>query len=230
MLMIFRTCAYVFFSLCLCISLPVQADTEEDGRYWFSVYLQGKLPVEQLYWSMDTHPRWREEGQHFDQLILRPALFYKLDAQRSIWLGYDTVINHPAGQSAFRENRLWEQFQMQFDEVASITFTSRTRLEQRRREDVSEIGHRLRQMVRAVTPSGVHPKLSWLVYDELFVNLNETDWGVRRGIDQNRLFLGVNWKFSDQSNVDVGYLNQFINTRTVDRENHVLMTTLRFNF
>ena len=29
------------------------AQTEEDGRYWLSVYAQGKLPVENLYWSMD---------------------------------------------------------------------------------------------------------------------------------------------------------------------------------
>ncbi|MEZ0288014.1 MAG: DUF2490 domain-containing protein, partial [Methylophilus sp.] len=97
------------------------ADTEEDGRYWLSIYTQGKLPAENFYWSMDTHPRWREEGKAFDQLILRPAVLYKFNPKSSVWLGYDTVITHPAGQSSFRENRLWEQFQYQFDEVADIT-------------------------------------------------------------------------------------------------------------
>jgi hypothetical protein len=220
----------VFFIMALFSALVVFADTEEDGRYWLSIYTQGKLPADNFYWSMDTHPRWREEGKEFDQLILRPAVFYRFNPKSSVWLGYDTVINHPAGQSDFRENRLWEQFQHQFDEVADITFTSRTRFEQRRREDFQDVGHRLRQMVRATTPSTLHPQMQWVVYDELFINFNQTEWGVRRGIDQNRLFLGVNWKFSDFSNVDVGYLNQFINTRTVDRENHVLMTTFRFNF
>jgi hypothetical protein len=219
-----------FFLLGLLSPAISFADTEEDGRYWLSIYTQGKLPADNFYWSMDTHPRWREEGKEFDQLILRPAVFYRFNPKSSVWLGYDTVINHPAGQSDFRENRLWEQFQYQFDEVADITFTSRTRFEQRRREDFQDVGHRLRQMVRATTPSTLHPQMQWVVYDELFINFNQTEWGVRRGIDQNRLFLGVNWKFSDFSNVDVGYLNQFINTRTVDRENHVLMTTFRFNF
>ncbi|RXD91142.1 DUF2490 domain-containing protein, partial [Xanthomonas perforans] len=55
-------------------------------------------------------------------------------------------------------------------------------------------------------------------------------WGAQRGLDQNRVFVGINWKFNAIANADVGYLNQFVNTRTVDRENHVLMTTFRFNF
>lgn len=230
MLMTFTRFAYVFFLLSLCVTSQAQADTEEDGRYWFSLYTQGKLPAENFYWSMDTHPRWRNEGQQFDQLILRPAVFYKFNAKASVWLGYDTVVNHPPSQSAHRENRLWQQYQYQFDPIAEMTLTSRTRLEQRRREDFEDVGHRLRQMVRATTPSAWHPQLSWVVFDELFVNLNQTEWGVRRGIDQNRLFVGINWKFSDLSNVDFGYLNHFVNTRTVDRENHVLSTTLRFNF
>lgn len=222
--------AYLFFSL-LWAGLPlVHAETEEDGRYWFSIYTQGKLPVDNLYWSMDTHPRWREEGQHFDQLILRPSVFYKLDANTSVWLGYDTIVSHPDGKSAFRENRLWEQLQHQFEEVGKLTITSRTRFEQRRREDFQDVGHRLRQMFRATTPLNLHPKLSLVVVDELFINLNQTEWGVHRGLDQNRLFLGINWKFNAVSNVDVGYLNQYVNTRHIDRENHVLSTTLRFNF
>lgn len=221
----------IAYLILLWSGLPVaQAETEEDGRGWLSLYMQGKLFATDAYWSMDTHLRWRDEGQHFDQLILRPALFYKLNPQTSVWVGYDSIMTHPAGGSAFRENRVWQQLQHQFDEVAGFTFTSRSRLEQRKREDFSDQSYRLRQMLRVTRPSGWHPGLSWLVYDELFINLNQTDWGVQRGIDQNRLFVGVNWTLSHVANVDVGYLNQYINTRHADRENHVWMTTLRFNF
>lgn len=226
---------HIFLSRIVCIvaicgAAQAMADTEEDGRYWFSIYTQGKLPAENFYWSMDTHPRWRDEGQHFDQLILRPSVFYKLSPKASVWLGYDTVITDPPGQSSQRENRLWEQFQYQFDALSEVTFTSRTRMEQRRREDFQDVGHRLRQMVRATTPSQLHAQLSWVAFDELFINLNQTEWGARRGIDQNRLFIGANWKLSDFSNVETGYLHQFIHARVVDRENHVWMTTLRVNF
>lgn len=219
----------VALPLCMLGNLAM-ADVEEDGRYWLNIYAQGKLPVENLYWSMDTHPRWRDEGKHFDTLILRPAIFYKVTPKASVWLGYDTVINHPAGASSYKENRLWQQFLYQFDPVANVSWSSRSRLENRDREDFSEHAYRWRQMVRASMPSTLNPHLSWVVYDELFINFNDTNWGVRKGFDQNRLFLGINWKFSDFSNADIGYLNQYINTKTVDRENHVLMTAIRFNF
>ncbi|PPU68709.1 DUF2490 domain-containing protein [Xanthomonas pisi] len=225
----FRLAGPVLFLLLGSLS-TAHAATEEDGRYWLSIYAQGKLPVENLYWSMDIHPRWREEGEQFDQLILRPAVFYRLNPKASVWMGYDTIISHPAGQPSNRENRWWGQFQYQFDPIAEISITSRTRLEQRHREDFSDEGYRVRQMIRAVRPSGFNPKLSWVAFNELFVNLDQTTWGARRGIDQNRVFVGINWKFNAISNVDVGYLNQFVNTRAVDRKNHVLMTTFRFNF
>ena len=206
------------------------AETVEDGRYWFSLYTQGPLPKENFYWSLDIHPRWREEGRHFDTLILRPSLIYKITPKTSIWTGYDTINNHPAGQSSFQENRLWEQVMHQFEPFGGLTLTVRTRFEQRDREDYSDIAHRLRQMVRATTPSSLHQQLSWVVWDELFINLNQTDWGVMRGTDQNRLFLGANWKFDDLSNLEVGYINQYVNGKTIDRENHILSSTIRFNF
>lgn len=206
------------------------AETIEDGRYWFSLYTQGPLPKENFYWSLDIHPRWREEGRHFDTLILRPSLIYKITPKTSIWTGYDTINNHPAGQSSFQENRLWEQVMHQFEPFGALTLTVRTRFEQRDREDYSDIGHRLRQMVRATTPSSLHQQLSWVVWNELFINLNQTDWGVMRGTDQNRLFLGANWKFDELSNLEVGYINQYVNGKTIDRENHIISSTIRFNF
>jgi hypothetical protein len=206
------------------------AETIEDGRYWFSLYTQGPLPKENFYWSLDIHPRWREEGRNFDTLILRPSLIYKITPKTSIWTGYDTINNHPAGQSSFQENRLWEQVMHQFEPFGALTLTVRTRFEQRDREDYSDIAHRLRQMVRATTPSSLHQQLSWVIWDELFINLNQTDWGVMRGTDQNRLFLGANWKFDELSNLEVGYINQYVNGKTIDRENHILSSTIRFNF
>ena len=89
---------FAFFS-CLINSHFSFADTEEDGRFWFSIYTQGALPKEKWFWSLDIHPRLRDEGSHFDTLILRPALFYKITRKTSIWTGYDTISNHPAGQS-----------------------------------------------------------------------------------------------------------------------------------
>ncbi|HSI46015.1 MAG TPA: DUF2490 domain-containing protein [Methylophilus sp.] len=218
-----------FFSI-LFFSSHASAGPEEDGGYWFNVHMQGDLPVQNFGWSMDTNPRWRNEGKHIDYLYLRPALFYKLSPQTNLWLGHDTIIGHPEGKSAYHETRWYEQFQYQFEPVSSVTFSNRTRLEERSREGFQDTGHRLRQMIKATMPLKMHPQLSLVISNELFINFNPTDWGARRGIDQNRLFIGSNWAFNKSSYLEAGYLNQIVHKATTNLENHVITATLGFKF
>ena len=212
------------------VSANVNAQTQEDGRIWLNMSMQGKLGNTGLNWFAELQPRWREEGDQFDQLIIRPALFYKLDAKSSIWFGYLKAVSHPAGRSTFDEDRLWQQYSYTFDPLNTVTIQSRTRLEERRLETGKETGYRLRQMLKASTPLEVNPKVSLIASDELFINFNDTDWGARSGFDQNRFFLGVGYVFNPSVKVEAGYLNQYINGATVNRMNHVLSTTLSYSF
>lgn len=206
------------------------AGPQVDGGYWFNLRMQGELPVHHFYWDMDINPRWRDEGKHLDTLYLRPAVFYKPDAKTSLWLGHDTIASHPDGKSSYQENRWWQQFQYQFEPYHSITFTNRSRLEERTREGFHDTGHRLRQMFRAAQPVTNHPALSVVVSDEVFINVDQTDWGAHRGLDQNRFFVGVNWKIDKSYVLETGYLNQLVNKATRNLENHVVTTTLSFKF
>ena len=118
----------------LCLAFPAfygsaWADTEEDGRIWFNLNAQGKLSAEGWNWYAEIQPRWRDEGAHLDSVLLRPAIFYKLSAKSSIWLGYANVTNHPAGRSASEENRLWQQYTYNFDPFQTFALQSRTRFE-----------------------------------------------------------------------------------------------------
>ena len=220
------TLAIMLSSVC-CNAL---ADTIEDGRYWFAVATQGKLPLENWGWSFDVHQRYRDEGAHSDQFFIRSGISYQINPKTSIWLGFDHVVNHPAGKPASDENRLWQQVSYKFDPIAGINLSSRTRIEQRWREGGEDTSYRFRQMLRASIPLEINPKLSIVAYDELYINLNKTDWGVNRGNDQNRAFLGASWAFSPSTSLETGYLNQYVNTRATDRVNHVLATTLRLTF
>ena len=85
-------------------------------------------------------------------------------------------------------------------------------------------------MIKATVPLDINPKLSIIASEELLINLNKTDWGVNRGNDQNRAFIGINWALTPSTSIETGYLNQYVNTRNIDRVNHVLATTLRLNF
>jgi len=220
----------LLFASMFAASSPTWAGVEEDGGYWFNLHMQGDLPIQDFGWSMDTNPRYRNEGRHIQSLYLRPAVFYKLSSNTSVWLGHDTIIGHPAGKSAYRETRWYEQFLYQFDPISTVACSSRTRLEERRRGGFQNTGHRLRQMLKVSIPVKQHPKLSVVAYDELFINLNDTDWGVRHGMDQNRVFIGGKWKFNRHTYLEAGYLNQFVNKAAVNIENHVISATLGFKF
>jgi hypothetical protein len=225
----FRT--YQIFTLTLIMVLSntlAYAETIEDGRFWFSISGQGNLPIENWHWNLDLQPRIRDEGQHIDQLHIIPAIYYQLNAKSSIWIAYDHINAHPAGKESYVENIYWQQFSYKFDPIADLTLSSRSRLEERDSDLGSETAYRFRQMLRVSYP--INQSVSLVASNELFLNLNQTDWGPKRGVDQNRAFVGFNWVANQLTTLEMGYMNQFVNTRTIDKENHILFTSMKFNF
>ena len=218
------TILFGLFSTC------VSASPDEDGRAWMTVNAIGPLPVKHWHWYAELQPRWREELSEFDQLIIRPAVFYNLNKQTSIWAGYAHVVTDPAGNASFEEHRVWQQLLHNFQPIGAVSIQSRTRLEQRFIENADETGHRVRQMLRLTMPSKLSAQLTWVAYDEYFLNLNQTDYGARRGFDQNRAFVGVNWAFNPSVRLEVGYLNQYINSQRTNNMNHVISTMFNLFF
>jgi hypothetical protein len=212
----------------LILTCRAHAEAIEDGRYWFTFNAAGKLPIENWRWSLDVRPRFRDEGRHFDQLLIVPVFSYQMSPKLSLGVGFDHVRNHPAGSETLTENRIAPQIVYQFDAIGKLKLQSRTILEARWREDGDDTAYRIRERLHASYP--LNDKLSVIIFDELLVHLNDADWNVHRGIDQNRLFLGMGWKVNSHAAFEMGYLNQSINTRAIDRENHVLSTTLKYNF
>lgn len=79
-------------------------------------------------------------------------------------------------------------------------------------------------------PIAAWPSLSAIVWDEVFLNFNDTDWGAQSGFDQNRGFLGLGYVVTRRLRIEMGYLNQYIDGATVDRLNHVFSTTVALTF
>lgn len=210
--------------------ISAHAETIEDGRVWLNVNMIGRLPAENWRWYAELQPRWREEGETFDQVLIRPAVLYDFNKQTSAWLGYANVITDPAGRKSFEEHRIWQQILHNFSPIGEIKIQSRTRLEQRFIENSHKTGHKIRQILRVTAPSGISPRLLLVAYDEYFLNLNDTDYGAERGFDQNRAFVGVNWALDNQMKLEVGYLNQYVNGKRTDAMNHVLSGTLFVTF
>lgn len=130
------------------------------------------------------------------------------------------------------EHRVWEQVTFSHT-LMMLGLASRTRLEERMRthgpgEGETEL--RLRQRFRTAYAFGHDLPFQGIVSDELMFFLNETNFSSEPGFSENRLFVGLGYRAPGIA-VEVGYLNQYIGGHaSFHRENHVLSTSLTFQF
>lgn len=109
----------------------------------------------------------------------------------------------------------------------------RVRFEQRFHDGVDDTVYRLRYFVRHTRPlSSWHANLSLAMNEEIFFNLNNVNGGPQSGFEQNRVFVGANYKINQNLSYDVGDQNQYINGRhgRDDVINHILFFGVLTNF
>ena len=231
-----------FFSVVIVLlvifpSGQIVGQSVHDFGSWFSVNTQGKLnrcdEDSQLRWWFDGHLRYLDDSGGFNQSIFRPGVGYQLTPNTNVWLGYAWINELPAsGAPVFDENRIWQQV-LWSNKVGQQTLLSRSRLEQRFVETGDDTGWRFRQFVKLDRPFNSESRLSFVVWDEGFFDLNETDFGQNGGFSQNRLFVGIGRKFNGPKSpkLEIGYLNQFLRRKSADdRFNHILSANWFWSF
>jgi hypothetical protein len=213
-----------------------QAETLDDQGLWFLALGQGSFgnaahEPAKLRWWLDVQARFANEADGFTQGIVRPGLGYAITESATVWLGYAWIPTSPASGSDYDEHRIWQQLTWS-KPIKRVSFSSRTRLEQRFRDGGSDTGWRLRQFFKVAYALPGNPDVSLIGYDELFFGLNNTDWGASSGFDRNRLFLGVGWRLGESGNsLEIGYLNQFIDSASgTDQMEHILSFNLFLNY
>lgn len=214
---------------------------DEDFRIWENVTAVAKLgsidpSLDKWRLWLEGQGRFRDDGRIADQALGRAGLGYALSDRVSVWLGYGRFATFPEGARTQHENRIWQQLLL--TEKASFgDLSSRTRLEQRFIQNVSPVEWRLRELLRFSRPLAEGSPVSLVLWDEVFVRLNSTTPSARFGFDQNRGFAGLGYTFSEQARVEIGYMNQFILSRAVSRQeqkfdrrmNHILSVSLFLN-
>ena len=225
----------------LAATSPAEArsSVDHDAALWLMLFGQGRFEESErtlgrLRWWLDIQQR--EFGDGSDQTLLRPGLGYQMDDATSVWLGYAWIDTSAASGPTTNEHRIWQQLlwtmQLWQGRARPSVLTSRTRLEQRFLDNGDDVGWRARQLVKLTRPFDFEPRLGLAAYDEIFFNLNDTDWGASSGLDQNRLFAGLAWTFDEarRFTLEVGYLNQFLyRSGSEDDMNHILNINLLVN-
>lgn len=218
----------------LCMA-PTAAAQDSDEGLWFAFASQGRIgesePGGRLRWWFDAHARFFDESDGFETSIVRPGIGYDLGEHSTAWLGYAWIRNDPPSGD-FDEHRIWEQLTWGRTFAWGTPFL-RTRLEQRFDERGGETGWRLRQFVRWTRPVRPSSRLGWRVWNEVFLDLNDTGWGQDVGPRQNRAFGGLGWALdgSGRTTLEFGYLNQHLwRDGAEDASNHILAVTLLASF
>jgi hypothetical protein len=214
---------------------PARADPHHDAGLWFMAAAQGPISKEnprlsRWRWWFDGHARFFEDSDGYGQSIVRPGVGYAISDKSTLWVGYGWIRTSPPSGSDFDENRIWQQWTTSAS-LATATLSWRSRLEQRFVEGGDDVGWRFRQFVKLSQPIAFDSRLRLVGYDEIFFGLNTTDWGAQGGLDQNRLFAGLGWQVEQGTNIEVGYLNQFVRRQgTEDLMNHILSLNLLLRF
>jgi hypothetical protein len=189
--------------------------TEQLFGTWANLMVNGKFGKDSpwLYYG-DVSLRTTETGRPFppsgqgyqvSAVVTHDAIGYRFDEHNSVHVGYAFQYSAPPLAKQFtNENRAWEQYTYSTPTDLG-NFQSRSRLEQRTVNIGTGTGVRLREMLKLSYP--LNEKWSLIGSDEIFLNLNTVDWGPVAGLDQNRVFVGVGYKFDPVFRTEIGYMN-----------------------
>jgi hypothetical protein len=238
-----RSCAAALVACTATLSGATQgakASTEDNGA-WFGVLANGKLPPS----LNDPTGSWRlwldgalrlgDDASRFSQGIVRAGVGYTLSEAWSLWAGYAYIRTEPPyATTPTNEQRIWEQA-IWNGAIGPTKLSSRTRLEQRFFSGGTDTGWRLREFVKLVQPVGAENAWSFVVSDEIFVNLNNAIFApnlrAEAGLDRNRFFVGPGINLNQFVRTEFGYMNQYTFRRNgPDKNDHILAGNVFVNF
>lgn len=226
----------ILFSICVgsamsALTGAAHAEAVDDTGVWLALFADGDIESQhsdRWKWWFDGHLRFFDDADGFGQSLVRPGVGYQLGESATLWAGYAWIHTSPEATPAFDEHRIWQQATWS-NEGCGSSLSYRSRLEQRFVETGSDTGWRFRQLFAARRPLALAPRLTLVAWDEIFMNLNDTDWGAVDGFDQNRAFAGLGFKADPRSpvRIEAGYLNQYVHRSTAaDASNHLLSINL----
>lgn len=204
-------------------SSRAQTESEEVQGSWFVFVNQHRFNRKLSALTDVQHRSW-ELAQNFNQLLMRSTLYYKLNSEFQLGLGYGFIITDPsfekvAGEKTFNEHRIHEDllFNRSF---SNGNWLNRYRLEQRYLPNENN-GYDLSQRVRYMSRINYQltSKFSISAFDEVFLNLE------RPVFSQNRLYFGLGYQTTPALNVQLGYMKNHFSNANFNR----IVLTLWYN-
>ena len=216
--------------LAAALALPARAaDSQQTG--WAGWFSNWKFD-QRIGLVSDLQLRSNDQWEGPRNLLVRPGLSWYAAPGHTLSAGYAYIGTYNRGAPDATEHRIWQQYVASYT-VGAASLSQRLRLEQRfigRPGAPDTYADRFRWFSRLQWPlHGALPftRGSFLaLQNEAMVNLSHRDELNGRFFDQNRAYIALGWRWSPDTDVEIGYLNQWINGRERDTINHVLQVAL----
>lgn len=204
-------------------SVMSYASLKSNTQYWTAFNINGTLPTySNILYSAGYQGNTNARTNDYERSRLFGAWGYQYRPRLSFWLGYQW--NSPNFVSGTHStNRTWEQANWLITQNNHVNILSRTRFEQIMMDEQLSTSLRLRERMTLRLPNLINYYLTPMLYDEIFLNFNNPTWiNNTQLFAQNRIFLGMNIQIVKNSNVEIGYISQFIWRNTGNNINHIL--------
>jgi hypothetical protein len=216
------TCGPTAIATALLAASPAAAQ-QEDEQLWLQVNTNVPL-AEDFRLTLEQIARFGDGQGGLFQTEFGGILGYRVAPWIELGVGYRKVGAHNRN-SAANEDRLRQHIV-----VTHGPFLGRLRLDERFNPRGSEVGFRLRPLIRYNHRLGAKG-FALFASHESFILPNSTSWGQRNGYERMRNILGVTVPFSKLVVADIGYLNQYRIARSGARAqmDHALTVQLTIN-
>lgn len=201
---------------------------ENNFQLWTPVYLQ--FPIkEKFLGDLEISPRLGNNVTDLSQLIIRPGIGYKLNDNLILWQGYAWAPNFAP---KFRnENRIWHRIDLSKN-FSKFKLINSFRLEERFIENSGGTSLRGRYTLQIEYPFDTRKLWSLILSNKFYFNFYSVAKGPEGGVEQNRIFIGINKKISDHVMLETGYqLQHLLKKGRPDRRLiHAIISNIYLNF
>jgi len=211
-------------------TLPAPAFAD-DFQQWATVSAKVDLS-DKLVVSNELVARFSDDRNGLYEIENSLLLGYKFNKSVTASAGYVHDPNYNAGDFSVMERRAREQVTVDnFAKIGLASLSARMRLEQRWRDGIDGTGWRVRPYLKVGIPLGGKSAPNLNVTGEAFINLNNTSFQTKDGLERLRSAMSLSFPVSKSLKIEAGYLNQhrFVSNGP-DTDDHVLTASLAFSF
>ena len=226
---------YLLIIILVKTSTIVNAQVQHTG--WLAAFNTFKLSNNTSI-HFDAQLRSGDEMKNLQTILIRPGINYHINSSMSATAGYGIIENRRTMDEVTgyaSEHRIWEQF-IVTHKLKTISTAHRFRLEQRfipittvENNEIEVIdrttSHRFRYFIRNILPLQNPQSFSngffFALQNEVFLNIAKLEAVNGKTFDQNRLYLAFGYRLPGKIDIEAGYMNQYISTRTSFINNHI---------